>query len=220
MQYTIRRTSKVPLFRDEDFAGAEVAEIKNWVETPKAAADHRPEVKLQVLHDDTNIYGLYTVKDRYVRAVAKEYQDQVCLDSCVEFFFKPSDDTGYFNLEMSAGSQFLLYYITDNTPDGENYRKMEKVAPEYGRLITVKTTMPHYIEPEITEPTIWQVMFTIPLEAIEPYCGKIGCLNGLNWKGNFYKCADKTSHPHWITWAPITKLNYHLPECFQTVILE
>ena len=87
MQYIVHRTSRVPLFRDSDFAAAEVAELTNVC--PKST-EHHPKITLQLLHDDRNIYGLYSVKDQYVRAVATTYQDSVCQDSCVEFFFKPS----------------------------------------------------------------------------------------------------------------------------------
>lgn len=35
---------------------------------------------------------------------------------------------------------------------------------------------------------------------------------GTRWRANFYKCADKTSHPHWLTWAPVDypKPKFHL----------
>ncbi|MBO4512195.1 MAG: hypothetical protein J5746_05485, partial [Victivallales bacterium] len=45
-------------------------------------------------------------------------------------------------------------------------------------------------------------------------------LNAQEWTANFYKCADQTSHPHWITWAPLTVTNYHQPNQFQALILE
>ena len=217
MQYIVHRTSRVPLFRDSDFAAAEVAELTNVC--PKSS-EHHPKITLQLLHDDRNIYGLYSVKDQYVRAVATTYQDSVCQDSCVEFFFKPSVGPGYFNLEMSAGGTYLFYYVADCTRTEHGFKEYYKVSPEYGNLITVKTSLPHIIEPEITEPVDWQVMFTIPAEAIEPYCGELGSLNKQEWTANFYKCADKTSHPHWITWAPLTILNYHQPDRFQSLILE
>ena len=39
---------------------------------------------------------------------------------------------------------------------------------------------------------------------------------GVSWRANFYKCADKTSHPHWLTWAEIDYPNpkFHLPDFF------
>jgi len=33
---------------------------------------------------------------------------------------------------------------------------------------------------------------------------------------NFYKCADKLQHPHWLNWSPVDfpKPNFHLPQSF------
>jgi hypothetical protein len=45
---------------------------------------------------------------------------------------------------------------------------------------------------------------------------------GVTWRANFYKCADKTSHPHWLTWAPVNypKPKFHLPEYFGRIEFE
>ena len=36
----------------------------------------------------------------------------------------------------------------------------------------------------------------------------------------FFKCGDKTSHPHWASWNPVDELNFHLPRCFSEIIFE
>jgi hypothetical protein len=79
--------------------------------------------------------------------------------------------------------------------------------------------MPPVIEPEITTPVTWCAQFSIPMSLLENYTGSLGNFNGVTWHANFYKCADKTSHPHWVTWNPISATNYHLPECFGTLHL-
>ena len=40
-------------------------------------------------------------------------------------------------------------------------------------------------------------------------------------RANFYKCAGKTSMPHFISWAPIDaeKPNFHRPDCFGIINL-
>ncbi|MBN1490799.1 MAG: carbohydrate-binding family 9-like protein, partial [Phycisphaerae bacterium] len=64
---------------------------------------HRPATQAKVLYDNEAIYVIFHVEDQYVRAVARQHQDMVCKDSCVEFFFTPGTDVskGYFNLEMN-----------------------------------------------------------------------------------------------------------------------
>jgi hypothetical protein len=64
----------------------------------------------------------------------------------------------------------------------------------------------------------WTLEFFIPLELLEKYVGSVGNVRGSEWKANFYKCGDETSHPHWVSWQPVPKLNFHMPECFGTVM--
>jgi len=33
--------------------------------------------------------------------------------------------------------------------------------------------------------------------ANEHYVGPLGPLTGQVWRGNFFKCAEDNSHPHW-----------------------
>ncbi|HAR67196.1 MAG TPA: diguanylate cyclase, partial [Lentisphaeria bacterium] len=49
-----------------------------------AEPSHRPKVLAKLAWDETALYVIFRVEDRYVRAVAQTYQDPVCLDSCAE----------------------------------------------------------------------------------------------------------------------------------------
>ena len=214
MQYNVQPTKRAPLFRDEDFAGAETASLDFVCHDPDSST-HVPKVTCKLLHDERNIYGIYTVHDQYVLAVQTHYLDSVCEDSCVEFFFKPDVGPGYFNLEMSANGTYLLYYVENPKRAKKGFEKYTQVPWEFGRLITVKTNLPRIVEPEISVPVTWQALFTIPLEALEPFAGKMPSLTGRTWTANFYKCGDKTSMPHWIAWAPLSATNFHAPAEFQ-----
>ena len=65
---------------------------------------HFPETMVKLQYDKDNIYVIFTVNDRYVKAVAKEANGKVWQDSCVEFFFSPGPDIerGYFNFEANC----------------------------------------------------------------------------------------------------------------------
>jgi hypothetical protein len=126
---------------------------------------------------------------------------------------------GYFNLEMSAGGSYLFYYVRNHQRTESGFVDYSPVDEKYGKLITVKTSLPKVVEPEITTPLTWYAQFTIPMAAIEPYCGKVADLDGQKWTCNFYKCGDDTSHPHWLTWGPLPVCNYHQPEYFQPLNL-
>ena len=40
-------------------------------------------------------------------------------------------------------------------------------------------------------------------KTFDQYFGDIQPTLSRGWRGNFYKCADESSHPHWASWAPI-----------------
>ena len=47
----------------------------------------------------------------------------------------------------------------------------------------------------------WELSLVIPVSAF--FRHKIDNLSGLIIHGNFYKCGDKTAHPHFLSWNPI-----------------
>jgi hypothetical protein len=81
-------------------------------------------------------------------------------------------------------------------------------------MIAVNHSMPEEVELEIVKPTEWRLGFSIPLDLLERYAGRLRALKGSQWRANFNKCGDETSRPHWATWAPVDELNFHKPECF------
>lgn len=180
--------------------------------------EHFPPTRAKVLYDANNIYVMFSVSDRYVRAVAKKFQDSVCRDSCVEFFFTPGEDIskGYFNLETNCGGVILLYHQTSRS---ENRRS---VADEDCEQIKIAASLPRTVEPEITEPTSWTIQYAIPYTMLQKYAPVMIPQKGVRWRANFYKCADATSHPHWLTWAKVArpKPDFHLPEFFGTIVFE
>lgn len=184
-----------------------------------ASSDHRPAVKAKVLYDASALYVHFKVNDRYVRCLQTRHQDPVCQDSCVEFFFKPRPDSGYLNMEANAGGTFLCSYIEDahRTPAG--FEKCIRIDPAWLERIPVYHSLPRLVEPELVSPVEWQLEYAIPLDLVEAYAGPLPPLAGQVWQANFFKCGDKTSHPHWGSWAPIGQvLNFHQPDRFAPVV--
>jgi hypothetical protein len=173
---------------------------------------HFPVTMVKLRYDKDNIYVIFSVKDKYVKAVAKEINGKVWMDSCVEFFFSPGPDTkrGYFNFEVNCKGVFLFQYHLDND-DATGFVSMddcEKVRISYSLKIST--------EQEIAEPLEWRVEYSIPFTVLKKYMKVDEPGPGVSWRANFYKCADKTSHPHWLTWAPVDypQPKFHLPEFF------
>lgn len=178
---------------------------------------HRPKTGARLLYDKDGIFGIFRVEDRYVRSVRTHYGEPVYKDSCVEFFVKPGPDKGYFNFEFNCGGTFLCNYIINPERTGEGFREFISVPEEEGRLVIVHHSLPDVVDPEIAGPLTWTLEFFIPFRLLEKYAGRIGDVPGSEWKANFYKCGDETSHPHWVSWKPVPKLNFHMPECFGTI---
>ncbi len=180
--------------------------------------EHFPHTQAKLLYDESTLYVFFRVKDQYVRAVAEQFHDPVCQDSCVEFFFTCGTDiaTGYFNLETNCSGMLLFYH---QIKKGKNARA---VATEDCKQIKVVSSLPEKVDPEVTEPTLWTVKYALPIDILRKYASVDAPGPHVLWKANFYKCADKTSHPHWLTWNPVDRPspNFHLPQYFGTIEFE
>ena len=174
--------------------------------------DHFPRVQAKVAYDNVAISVMFRVEDQYIRAAATGYQDNVCEDSCVEFFFTPNDDVsrGYFNLEMNCCGVGLFHF------KGMREETAVHIDERDFRQITVAHTMPSEILSEIQTPVTWGLEYKIPFIIMTRYCEVTQPAPGNAWRANFYKCGDKTSHPHWLTWSTVDHPTpqFHLPEYF------
>lgn len=174
---------------------------------------HLPHVQTRLLYDREALYVIFRVADRYVRAVARAHQEAVWQDSCVEWFFTPGEDVtrGYFNLEMNCGGTMLLHQQV--VP---RRNKVVVAAADLGR-IQVAHSLPAIVDPEMPGMVTWTVEYRLPLDVLSVYARDV-CrpAPGVRWRANFYKCADQTSHPHWLTWSPVDhpKPDFHRPDSF------
>jgi hypothetical protein len=181
--------------------------------------EHFPKVQAKLAYDPANVYVIFRVEDNYVRAVAKKHQDMVCRDSCAEFFFAPGLDVakGYFNLETNCGGTMLMHFVT--VP-----RKVAQPVPdELMDQIEVAHSLPKIVDPEIAQPTVWTLEYRIPMAIVDRFLPSAPKpAPGVEWRANFFKCADQTSHPHWLTWAKVDrpKPDFHVPEYFGTIVFK
>ena len=176
---------------------------------------YKPDVRIRMLYDDNRICGMFQVKDQYVVARARHNQEQVCRDSCVEFFVQPVNAERYFNFEMNCGGTILLYHIKALST------KEFDLVPE-SDLCTIERyhTLPKFIDEEITEPVTWYLGFGIPISFFEKYSKVSPALSGQVWTANFTKCADKCSTPAWLSWQQFEKCSFHQPDKFADLIFE
>ena len=179
---------------------------------------HLPRVQAKLAYDAAALYAIFRVEDRYVRATAQNYQDEVFKDSCVEFFFTPGKDVslGYFNLEVNCGGTALFHH-----QKGRRVADTPVSAADFAQ-VQIAHTLPKYVEPEIEEPVTWMVEYRLPFTILLDYTQIERPSPGTVWRANLYKCADDCSHPHWLSWAPIDtpEPDFHRPEFFGELVFD
>ncbi|MCM1028530.1 MAG: carbohydrate-binding family 9-like protein [Pseudoflavonifractor sp.] len=162
-------------------------------------------------HDGKEIYVDFFVRCNYLRAVNVDNNSHVHEDSCVEFFVAPEGRAPYFNFEFNCIGTIHAARRTDRH-NGSNLSDEQ--------LATVRRYASCGSRPfeELEGLFTWNLCAAIPLT-----------LMGLQWEGkpielmgNFYKCADKTTFPHFLSWAPIETPtpDFHRPEFFSKIILD
>ena len=198
------------------WAGAEIVELAHFHDR----GTHRPRARARLMYDDRCLYVLFHVADRYVRSVARQYQDMVCQDSCVEFFVQPKGEGGgYLNFEVSAGGILLLQRFPRPPPEVGNLGEGRPVPHNLVRNMVIHHSLPDRVEPEIAEPCEWTIEYAIPLDLFEQYEGALRPLAGQTWRANFYKCAEHCSQPHWAMWSPVrTGFSFHQPRYFGDIV--
>ena len=201
----------------QEWENANILKIDNF--RPEGS-DARPEAVCRVLYDASGLYLRYSLKDRWVKCVAQNYQDSVCKDSCVEFFVEPTGGKGYLNFEFNACGVMLLYHVVDHTRTDKGFAKYHPVEAFANEAVKRYPTLKaEDVKEEITDPCNWELAMYIPFSLFEHEFGTDGIpAKGTAWRANFYTCADGTSHPRWATWNPIKIFNFHQPECFGDII--
>jgi hypothetical protein len=205
------------LWSSPSWDGAEFLTIDSFL--PESSS-HRPVTQVKVLHNGTTVFVLFQVHDRYVRSIRTDFQSEVWKDSCVEWFVQPRPEKGYFNFEVNAGGALRVSYIEDPARVNGGLLKSTLLPVDLGDLIGIYHSLPEVLDPEIIAPVEWTVGITVPVSVLEKFVGPIGILAGQEWRANFNKCADESSHPHWATWNPVAEKNFHRPQDFGKLVFE
>ena len=169
--------------------------------------DYKPDVNLTMAYTDNEILLKFDMTEQWFKAEKTETNQEVYEDSCVEFFVSPSDDQIYYNLEFNGIGTCLMGAGT-----GRNERK--RADPEVISKIRRKTSAGHKSVSEKKGKFFWTITIAIPLNVFSLH--EIKNLTGKTFRANFYKCGDKLTVPHYLTWSPIGTENpdYHRPEYF------
>lgn len=180
----------------------------NW---PKAFPE-KPKVTVEVSNDHEFLWLKWHVKGDQLRAVTIEDQGPVWEDSCVEFFCQVPGDNHYMNFECNCVGAMVASRRLGRAED------VQPLSLEQMQQIVRKCSFPRETFEEKDGLFEWDVELRIPLELIfqtkKPAFPQ-------TLKANFYKCADKTKKPHFLSWQPIglPKPDFHCPQFFGEITL-
>ncbi len=198
----------------------DAAEIALLEEVRPESSGFIPGVRLKLLYNNKGISGIFSIEDKYMLCRQNKNMDPVWNDSCVEFFVKPFRNKGYFNFEFNCLGILYASYIVDPERTEFGFKDFIPFGSMDCNEVETFSSIKAPIEPECIESINWTLQFFIPYSLLERYTGILDFENSNEWSCNFYKCADESSHPHWISWSPVNKLNFHAPESFGKLLFE
>jgi hypothetical protein len=186
---------------DQDVAPLKL-ETLNWEEFP-----YLPEVSVQIAYNENELFLQYKVNEQSVKAEVGTSNGKVWTDSCVEFFLSPDRNDVYYNLEMNCIGTALLGFRKKGDP---TEHASDEVINSIRRISTLGSTT----FKEKNAQTQWQVTVAIPWKVFFKH--NLMPVQGRKMRGNFYKCGDGLSVPHFVSWTQINTPNpsFHVPEFF------
>lgn len=192
-------------FLMENKAQREYINIINWKEYP-----YKPIVAFDIARSNTALYLRYFVKGNSLKAAYDIDNSPVHTDSCVEFFMRKVEESRYVNFE------FNCIGTCDAARRESRSIKSALSKEEYASIRRHSSMEPCPFE-EKRGIYSWELIVSIPFT-----------LMGLNpdqlpekIMGNFYKCADETEFPHFVSWNPIdtSEPDFHRPDYFGEIYL-
>lgn len=160
----------------------------------------------QLCYSEEALHVKLSAREMEIRAEHMGPLGEICEDSCLEFFLSPiAGDSRYFNIECNPNGAMYLGF-------GSNVHTLQRLIPEEPSIRP---------QPKRTEDG-WEVTYDIPYNFIRLFFPQFSPASGYEVRANCYKCADLSSHPHWLCWSPVTKqpCAFHNPSAFGTMVFE
>lgn len=202
-EYIVKRYAS---YNDADWENVPIAEISHygWIDGYNVGAYAQV-----IIIDDIGFVARLSSDEKNPLALKHEFFDDVCCDSCLEFFAS-FDNTcvDYLNVEMNSIG-------TSNVSLGPDRYERVKLTDIIEKPFPVRS---------VVREDGWSATAFITFDNLERIYGikKDVFAHGYSFKGNFYKCGDETEIPHYAMWNPVEteEPDYHRPEYFGTLIIE
>lgn len=177
----------------------------NWETYP-----YNPITVVDIARSSKMLFLRFFVKGNSLKAIYKDDDSPVHMDSCVEFFMKRVEDDFYYNFEFNCIG-------TCDAARRKSRTEKESLSPEEYASIQRYPSLERKPFLEKEGVYSWELAVAIPftLMGIDP--------DNLPEKilANFYKCADDTKYSHYVSWNPIEteQPDFHRPEFFGELYL-
>jgi len=183
-------------------------DVINWL----AEYPSKPEVSFRIAHNGDNILLQYQVHENEILGVITEDNGEVWTDSCVEFFITFDNDS-YYNIEATCTGKVLLGYRKTGVPAEHG---SEEIMGSIQRLSSLGTQVIQKKQGDFH----WSLTLVIPKEAF--WKTDLKSFDGLKVRGNFYKCGDNLTVPHFVAWTEIDtpSPSFHQPGYFGELVFE
>lgn len=176
-------------------------ECLNWPEV----FSYKPITIFDIARSEKYLYINYFVRGNCLVALNSTNNSPVWQDSCVEFFTQVPGEKEYYNFEFNC----IGACLASKRESRENSQSLNDE-----QINSIKRYASAGIKPfqEMLGIFAWELLVAIPFDLMG--------LDGKNLpemiRGNFYKCADGSSLPHYLSWSPIEtpKPDFHRPEFF------
>ena len=183
-------------------AGLEEARIDIF---PWDQGGYKPECKVRIGWDEGGLHVFMFCLETEPKKEVQAFCGPVCHDSCMELFMNPNPAQSklYFNYECNAHPNVFLSIGTC---------RGDRMKPKQ---------LPKGMGPSVKEMGIgWGIQYMVTAEFLEQYFN-MTLKSGAKMKANFYKCGDKTEHPHYGCWNQVEweKPDFHRPEFFGDIVL-
>ncbi len=211
------KTLKVPQI--DNLESLEFDELKKLMKAKAASAKadvvcwpdeipYAPDMTFRIARSGEYLLIVYEVKGLDLRAQALEDHGNVWEDSCCEFFVSDPEDGTYYNFELNCIGTLLAA----KRKSKEDFTRFTE--EQMSNILRYSSLERKQVEIN-GEEFEWSTALCIPLK----YIGVDPENIPESLRANFYKCADLSAHPHFLSWnkVDVPTPNFHLPEFFGTL---
>lgn len=176
----------------------------NWQEY-----SYKPSAAFRVARSEKHLVIMYDVKGLDLRAASIDDNGPVWEDSCCEFFVSHPSDGTYYNFELNCIGTLLAAKRRSRT-DADMFS-----AGQLARIIR-HSSLERKTYDENGKVYAWSTALCIPFDLIDIDAENLP--SGI--RVNFYKCADMTAHPHYLSWnrIEIPSPDFHRPDYFGELV--